>query len=75
MPGKNQKTVTLRKEITQKAKKYFKKHRKELTKQGVTSWSALVAKWIREKTSDSEIEKEVAHARAIRKINTENKED
>ena len=60
MPGKNQKTVTMRKEIADKAKKYFKKHKKELRKQGIESWSALVAKWIREKTSNSQIEKEVA---------------
>lgn len=60
MPGKNQKTVTVRKEIVQKAKKYFKKHKKELRSQGIESWSALVAKWIQEKTSNSQIEKEVA---------------
>lgn len=60
MPGKNQKTVTVRKEIVAKAKKYFKKHKKELEKQGIESWSALVAKWIQEKTSSSQIEKEAA---------------
>jgi len=60
MPGKNQKTVTVRKEIVEKAKKYFKKHEKELRKQGIESWSALVAKWIREKTSNLKIEKGVA---------------
>jgi len=49
-----------KKEVTQKAKKYFKKHKKELEKQGITSWSALVAKWIGEKSSNPEIEKEVA---------------
>jgi len=50
--------VTVRKEIVEKAKKHFKKHKKELQNQGIESWSALVAKWIQEKTSNPEIAKE-----------------
>ena len=48
MGQQGQASVTISTYVWEKAKKYFKKHEKELRKKGIKSTSKLISVWIEE---------------------------